>query len=119
MKISNSVVSSLALVAGFGVVSAVQAEELHTFKRIQLSDQFWGEGANFGDLNKDGVNDLVSGPWWWEGPELKWDKLSRRRWRDQSSTRSWLMSRPVVARRGGSRLRHLGRGTEGGSPSGP
>ncbi len=71
MKIPTLVVSSLALVAGFGVVSAVQAEELHTFKRIQLSDQFWGEGANFGDLNKDGVNDLVSGPWWWEGPDFK------------------------------------------------
>ena len=71
MKISTLVVSSLAMVAGFSVVSAVQAEELHTFKRIQLSDQFWGEGANFGDLNKDGVNDLVSGPWWWEGPDFK------------------------------------------------
>ena len=33
----------------------VAAEELHTFKRIQLSDQFWCEGANFGDLNNDGL----------------------------------------------------------------
>jgi FG-GAP-like repeat/FG-GAP repeat len=47
------------------------AEELHSFKRIQLSDQFWGEGANFGDLNNDGINDIVSGPWWWEGPDFK------------------------------------------------
>lgn len=47
------------------------AEDLHTFKRIQLSDQFWSEGANFGDLNNDGQNDLVSGPWWWEGPDFK------------------------------------------------
>jgi hypothetical protein len=46
------------------------AEELHTFKRIQLNDQFWSEGANFGDLNKDGVNDIISGPWWWEGPDF-------------------------------------------------
>ena len=38
---------------------------------IQLSDQFWSEGANFGDLNNDGVNDIVSGPWWWEGPDFK------------------------------------------------
>ena len=35
-----------------------RAEELHTFKRLQLNDQFWSEGASFGDLNKDGVNDL-------------------------------------------------------------
>ena len=41
---------------------------LHTFKRIQLSDQFWCEGASFADFNRDGVNDIVSGPWWYEGP---------------------------------------------------
>jgi hypothetical protein len=39
------------------------AEEIHTFTRIQLNDQFWCEGANFGDLNNDGVNDVISGPW--------------------------------------------------------
>jgi hypothetical protein len=47
------------------------SEDLHTFKRVQLSDQFWSEGANFGDLNNDGKNDLISGPWWWEGPDFK------------------------------------------------
>jgi hypothetical protein len=51
--------------------SAVLAQDLHSFKRIQLSDQFWSEGANFGDLNNDGVNDVISGPWWWEGPDFK------------------------------------------------
>lgn len=48
----------------------VMAEELHTFKRIQLNDQFWGEGATFGDLNNDGANDIISGPYWWEGPDF-------------------------------------------------
>ena len=47
------------------------AEELHTFRRIQLSDQFWAEGANFGDLNRDGINDVVAGPWWYEGPDFQ------------------------------------------------
>jgi hypothetical protein len=47
------------------------AEELHTFTRLQLSDQFWSEGANAGDLNNDGVKDIISGPWWWEGPDFK------------------------------------------------
>jgi hypothetical protein len=46
-------------------------EELRVFTRIQLSDQFWSEGATFGDLNNDGINDIVSGPWWWEGPDFK------------------------------------------------
>jgi hypothetical protein len=52
-------------------VIAGDADELHTFKRVQLSDQFWSEGANFGDLNNDGKNDLISGPRWWEGPDFK------------------------------------------------
>jgi hypothetical protein len=38
------------------------------FEKIQLSDQFWSEGANAGDLNNDGVKDIISGPYWWEGP---------------------------------------------------
>lgn len=44
---------------------------LHTFTRVQLSDQFWSEGATFGDLNNDGIIDIISGPWWWEGPDFK------------------------------------------------
>ena len=46
-----------------------RAQDLHTFTRMQLSDQFWSEGANAGDLNNDGVSDVISGPWWWEGPD--------------------------------------------------
>ena len=38
---------------------------------MQLNDQFWSEGANFGDLNNDGINDIISGPWWWQGPDFK------------------------------------------------
>ena len=44
---------------------------LHTFKKTQLSQQFWSEGANFGDFNHDGKMDVVSGPYWWEGPDFK------------------------------------------------
>jgi hypothetical protein len=49
----------------------VSAEDLRIFKKIQLHDQFWSEGANFGDLNNDGQNDIIAGPWWWEGPDFK------------------------------------------------
>lgn len=44
---------------------------VRTFQKVQLSDQFWCEGASYGDFNKDGVNDIVAGPWWWEGPDYK------------------------------------------------
>ena len=47
------------------------AQDLHAFTRLQLSDQFWSEGANAGDLNNDGVADIISGPWWWEGPDFR------------------------------------------------
>lgn len=57
------------LLACFATTLAA-AEELRTFKRIQLSDQFWSEGANAADLNNDGVKDIISGPYWWEGPEF-------------------------------------------------
>ena len=66
----NPIRASVFVAVSF-IVAAATAEELHTFKRIQLNDQFWSEGANFGDLNKDGVNDIISGPWWWEGPDFK------------------------------------------------
>ena len=62
----------LSLAAGALIAASVaaQAEELRVFKKTQLHDQFWSEGANFGDLNKDGKNDLIAGPWWWEGPDF-------------------------------------------------
>src|SRR5256885_13646000 len=44
---------------------------LHKFEKKQLSNEFWSEGANFGDFNHDGINDVVSGPYWWEGPSFQ------------------------------------------------
>src|SRR5947209_273292 len=48
---------------------AKSAEVLHSFKKIQITDKFWAEGANFGDFNHDGKIDLVYGPFWYEGPD--------------------------------------------------
>lgn len=44
---------------------------LHTFDRIKLTDEYYSEGANAGDLNHDGKLDAVYGPHWYEGPEFK------------------------------------------------
>ncbi len=44
---------------------------LHSFKKIQLTSEYYSEGANFGDLNRDGVMDIVSGPYWYEGPDYQ------------------------------------------------
>ena len=52
--------------------SLLQAETLITWKRVQLVDQFYAEGASHADLNKDGHTDIISGPFWYEGPD--WQK---------------------------------------------
>ena len=41
-----------------------------TFEKRWLSGMFYGEGANFGDFNKDGKLDVVSGPYIYDGPEF-------------------------------------------------
>ncbi|HZR19564.1 MAG TPA: VCBS repeat-containing protein, partial [Verrucomicrobiae bacterium] len=46
-------------------------EKLHTFKKITVTNQFWAEGADIGDFNHDGKMDVVSGPFWYEGPDFK------------------------------------------------
>ena len=54
-------------------VRSVAAEEfaLHSFERQQLTDVYFSEGANAGDINGDGIVDLVYGPHWYAGPDFK------------------------------------------------
>src|SRR5437667_3202313 len=72
-KPTPSLVGFVSAILGAAVVAAAAAEEytLHTFKKIQLTDHFWSEGASFGDFNRDGKMDIVSGPYWYEGPDFK------------------------------------------------
>ncbi len=60
-----------ALVLCLASASLLAKDRIHTFKKIQLTDQFWSEGANFGDFNHDGKMDIASGPFWYEGPDFK------------------------------------------------
>ncbi|MCC7474601.1 MAG: VCBS repeat-containing protein [Pirellulales bacterium] len=69
MKVARIVLSCWLVLAMFH--AAVRAEEqyqLHKFEKLQLSDTFYCEGASFGDFNRDGVMDIVSGPYWYAGP---------------------------------------------------
>ena len=58
---------------GLCFVSVVQADGpvLHSFERMTLSTEYFSEGANFGDVSHDGVADIVSGPYWYAGPDYK------------------------------------------------
>src|SRR5262245_16288784 len=55
------------LLSSAGLVQG-QSARLRTFTKQQLTDQFWSEGACFGDINRDGRTDVVAGPFWYEGP---------------------------------------------------
>jgi len=68
---SRIIATAWMFTLAISIPAAARAQDVHTFARTQLNDQFWSEGANFGDLNNDGINDVISGPWWWQGPDFK------------------------------------------------
>lgn len=67
-----------SLLALCAVLVSTQARaenyEIHSFEKIVLNEQFYSEGANFGDFNKDGKMDVVAGPFTYFGPDFKTKK---------------------------------------------
>ena len=64
--------SSFLITLSVAILTGCPApEKLHVFDKQQLTDVFYGEGANMGDFNGDGVSDLVYGPHWYEGPDFE------------------------------------------------
>ncbi len=64
-------ITRLPLVLAALVALPAEDYTLRPFKKTELSNVFFCEGASFGDFNKDGKNDLVSGPFWYEGPDFQ------------------------------------------------
>jgi hypothetical protein len=69
MKSPTILALSIAALAGTALAQDAAASK--EFKKIQLTDQFWAEGATFGDFNKDGKGDVAVGPYWWAGPDFQ------------------------------------------------
>ena len=63
------VVCSLLLVTPWN--TAWPETPVRRFERIVLSEEFHSEGAAVADINGDGSRDIVSGPFWYEGPEFR------------------------------------------------
>ncbi|WP_182869415.1 PVC-type heme-binding CxxCH protein [Stieleria mannarensis] len=45
--------------------------ETSRFQKIVLSESFHSEGADVADIDGDGHNDIVSGPYWYQGPDFR------------------------------------------------
>jgi len=59
------------MVFGLATAPAGAKNLIHKFTKVQATDQFWAEGADIGDFNHDGKVDVVSGPFWYEGPDFQ------------------------------------------------
>ena len=41
------------------------------FEKQVLTDKYYCDGINHGDINRDGKQDIVAGPFWYAGPDFK------------------------------------------------
>lgn len=69
---SMNVVFAVLLLGAMSNHRVLQSQdyELRDFKKVQLTDKYYSEGANFGDLNNDKLPDVVCGAYWYEGPDF-------------------------------------------------
>ena len=56
---------------GCHVVCCGVEYELDQFKRQNLTSTYYSEGTGVGDINNDGHQDVVYGPYWFEGPTFR------------------------------------------------
>jgi len=56
---------------GLGCALCFAEPPAPSFKRLQLTEEFYCEGAYYADFNRDGKPDVVSGPFWYQGPDFR------------------------------------------------
>ena len=56
-----------------GLLASICGTKAHgvTFKKLTLTDKFYCEGAYAADFDRDGNMDVVSGPYWYAGPDFQ------------------------------------------------
>lgn len=66
----RSLITAITLGVALNLVCSTGAADL-SFKKLQLTDKFLCEGAYYADFNKDGKLDVVSGAYWYAGPDFQ------------------------------------------------
>ena len=61
----------LAAGAAAAILSTKPPALTEKWEKHQLSRYFWAEGACVADVNGDGETDVLSGPYWFQGPDFK------------------------------------------------
>ena len=66
-----AVIVLLAVVSPSLTTAAQPAHGPVAFEKRILTDKYFCDGINHGDINRDGHADVVAGPYWYEGPEFR------------------------------------------------
>lgn len=60
-----------ALAAAGATLASLAGAQPVRFEKKVLIDQYFADGINTGDFNRDGHPDIVAGPFWYEGPTFQ------------------------------------------------
>jgi hypothetical protein len=53
------------------IISTPPPEPSGKWEKIRISNYFWAEGACAADVDGNGHTDILSGPYWYAGPDFK------------------------------------------------
>lgn len=59
------------LILQLSFITAIVIAASPQYEKIILTEKFYAEGANAGDINKDGYLDVIAGPYWYAGPDFQ------------------------------------------------
>ena len=64
--------------ASAGAPSGRSTSHEPRFLKKQLNPEFYSEGINYGDLDRDGKQDIVAGPYYYRGPDFSEKRAFRQ-----------------------------------------
>ena len=70
--------SALAGAGGAIVPMGGATSRAPNFVKTRLSAEFYSEGINYGDLDRDGKRDIIAGPHWYPGPDYTEQRAFRQ-----------------------------------------